>query len=149
MNRCTISPRFTRRAIGLALAGWLLGTFCTANAQQSVRTFPPTALRGTLQVTNPPELLLDGKAERLSPGARIRGANNLLVMSGAIVGQSLVVAYVRNPLGQLHEVWILNATEARLPMAGAPAASNITNADYGPAANGTGNATTLSSDIQQ
>jgi hypothetical protein len=71
------------------------------------------------------------------------------VMLGAIVGQSLVVAYARNPLGQLHEVWILNATEARMPMAGAAAASNITNADYGPAANGTGNATTLSSDIQQ
>jgi hypothetical protein len=149
MNRCTTSPLFTRRALSLVLAGLLLGSTSIASAQQSVRTFPPNALRGTLQVTNPPELLLDGKAERLSPGARIRGANNMLVMSGAIVGQSLVVAYVRNPLGQLHDIWILNATEARMPMAGAAAASNITNADYGPAANGTGNATTLSSDIQQ
>ena len=100
-------------------------------------------------MTNPPELLLDGNAERLSPGARIRGENNLLVMSGSIAGQSLVVAYVRNPQGQLHDVWILNATEAQMPMAGAPAASNIVNADYGPPATSTGNASTLSSSVQQ
>jgi hypothetical protein len=149
MNRCTDSSSWTRRrALTLTLAGALLAT-SLASAQQAVRPFPPQTQRGTLQVTNPPEVLLDGKAERLSPGARIRGVNNLLVMSGAIVGQSLVVAYVRNPLGQLHDIWVLNATEARLPMTGAPAASNITNADYGPAANGTGNATTLSSDTQQ
>jgi hypothetical protein len=149
MNRCTDSSSWTRRrALTLTLAGALLAT-SLASAQQAVRPFPPQAQRGTLQVTNPPEVLLDGKAERLSPGARIRGVNNLLVMSGAIVGQSLVVAYVRNPLGQLHDIWVLNATEARLPMAGAPAASNISGADYGPPANSTGNTTTLSSDTQQ
>jgi hypothetical protein len=62
-------------------------------------------------IISPPEVLIDGKPARLSPGARIRGANNMLVMSGALVGQAVVVNYVREPLGLVHEVWILNAAE--------------------------------------
>jgi hypothetical protein len=66
-----------------------------------------------MQVTQPPELLINGKAERLSPGARIRGSNNMMVMSGALVGQSLVVKFVREPLGLVHEVWVLTEAEAQ------------------------------------
>jgi hypothetical protein len=69
-------------------------------------------------------LLLNGQKARLSPGARIRGVNNLLVMSGTLVGQSLTVNYVRDAQGMVHEVWLLNATEAQQRMPGAPAASN-------------------------
>ncbi len=119
MNRCC------HAAATLAfLIPVFFGAGHNANAQESVRPFPTTALRGTLQVTNPPEVLLDGRPTRLSPGARIRGVNNLLVMSGSLVGQALVVNYVRDPQGQLHDVWLLNATEARQRMADAVPASN-------------------------
>ena len=43
-------------------------------------------------VTQPPNVTLDGQPDRLSPGSRIRGANNMLQMSGALVGQNLLVA---------------------------------------------------------
>jgi hypothetical protein len=66
-----------------------------------------------MQITQPPELLINGKAERLSPGARIRGTNNMLVMSGALIGQNLVVKFVREPLGLVHEVWVLTPAEAQ------------------------------------
>jgi hypothetical protein len=82
-----------------------------ATAQTS-RPFPATALRGALTVTQPPEVLLNGNAERLSPGARIRGANNMLQMSGALVGLNLLVHYTREPSGLVQDVWILTPEEA-------------------------------------
>lgn len=71
------------------------------------------ALRGTLEVTLPPQVLLDGKADQLSPGARIHGSNNMLLLSGSLVGQSpLAVNYTRAIGGALSEVWVLTETEA-------------------------------------
>ena len=147
MNRCPHLPAPRTPAWRIALIATLLGLSLSASAQQSVRPFPANALRGTLQVTNPPELLLDGRTARLSPGARIRGENNLLVMSGSLVGRSLVVNYVRDAQGMVHEVWVLNTTEAQQKMPGAPAASNYTS-DYAPAATA-GTGTTATTTPQQ
>jgi hypothetical protein len=114
MNRCfTKHPSRLRRTL-LALP--LLGVAALAQAQINVRPFPPNAVRGTMVVTYPPVIQMDGKADRLSPGSRIRGTNNLLVLSGSIVGQSLVVNYVRNPTGEVHDVWILTDAEAALKL---------------------------------
>lgn len=79
-----------------------------------IRPFPANAQLGILQVLQPPVILLNEKYEQLSPGSRIRGANNMLVMSGALVGQNLLVKYVREPHGLIHEVWILNPAEVQL-----------------------------------
>ncbi|QDL56677.1 hypothetical protein EXZ61_05320 [Rhodoferax aquaticus] len=82
-----------------------------AQVSQSVRPFPATAKRATMVVTAPPELTLNGKTERLSPGARIWSDTRMLTMSASLVGKSVVVNYVREPMGLIHEVWILNAAE--------------------------------------
>ena len=119
MKRCFAHP-FSRRTGRLATAALAAAMFWAlapaAQAQFSNRPFPPTALRGTMVVTNPPELLMNGKPDRLSPGARIRGANNMVVMSGAIVGQNLLVNFVREPNGMVHDVWILTEAEAKTPL---------------------------------
>ena len=81
-------------------------------AAQTSRPFPATALRGALQVTQAPELQLNGHAARLSPGARIRGADNMLQLSASLTGQSLLVHYTLEPSGLVHEVWILTPDEA-------------------------------------
>lgn len=86
----------------------------------AVRNFPPKVQRGTLTVTAPPEVLLNGKPDRLSPGARIRGTNNMLAMSGTLIGTPLVVNYLREPNGMLHDVWILTALEAQIQPAATP-----------------------------
>ncbi len=109
MNRCI--PPTARRAL-LTLAG--LGLCSLALAQTAPRSFPASALRGTLVVNQPPAITIDGRAAQLSPGARIRGPNNLLVLSGAIVGQELIVNYTVEPHGLVHDVWILTAAEAAL-----------------------------------
>ena len=103
MNRCL---RTLLAPVAIVLT---LGSAC---AQDIIRqTIPGNAKLGVMKVTLPPEVLMDGKVDRLSPGARIRAENNMMVVSGALSGQSLLVAYVREPQGMLHDVWILNAAE--------------------------------------
>ena len=121
MNRCTAktsflkSSRVMRIAAPVALLAGLVLASLGSTAQVVTRPFPPTAVRGILTVTQPPEVLMDGKADRLSPGARIRGTNNMLVMSGALMGQAMRVNYTREPNGYIHEVWVLTDAEASLP----------------------------------
>ncbi|MBS0449209.1 MAG: hypothetical protein JSR59_25085 [Proteobacteria bacterium] len=83
-----------------------------ATAQQIARNFPQNALRGALVVEAPPEIMLNGRPARLAPGARIRGQDNLLQMSAALVGQHLLVNYTLDPLGLVYDVWILRQDEA-------------------------------------
>ena len=99
--------------LGLAL---LAGS---AFAQGLQRSAPADVTLGRLTVTAPPEITLDGKADRLSPGARIRDLNNMLVLSGGLVGKSLPVVYRRDGAGLVHEVWELTEAEyAKLGGAG-------------------------------
>jgi len=118
MNRCNAFPaKPSRRSLlAVVLATPLLALPAQAWAQSDVRPFPPSAERGVMVVTYPPIVQLNGKPDRLSPGARIRGQNNMLVMSGAVVGQNLLVNFVRNPMGELHEVWVLTPAEAALKL---------------------------------
>lgn len=117
MNRC-LSFFFS---FVLVLAGAIT---LQAHAQmQETQRIPPiaaSAQRGMLRVVAPPEVLLDGHPARLAPGARIRQSNNLLVVSGALIGQDLLVRYTRDSLGLIHEVWVLTAAEAAIGAAPAP-----------------------------
>ena len=102
-----------------------LAAVCTAAAMpaaaQEPRNFPASALRGEISITQPPDLSLNGQPARLAPGARIRGQNNLLLLSGALVGQRLVVHYTRDPSGNLLDVWVLTPAElARRPWPSTP-----------------------------
>ena len=115
MNRCT-----TQYLIGalFALAASASLAPLPASAQSAefkpaVRQFPAAARRGEMVVLAPPSISLDGKEDRLSVGSRIRDVNNMLVMSGTLVNQKLVVNYTRESAGNVHEVWILNSEEAR------------------------------------
>ncbi|MDT7837500.1 hypothetical protein [Aquabacterium sp. OR-4] len=79
---------------------------------QMARNFPATALRGTLQITQPPEALLNGQAVRLAPGGRIRDLQNMQQLSGQLVGEKLAVHYTLEPgTGLVKDVWILRADE--------------------------------------
>ena len=89
-------------------------TDALANLPPDAQRIPPISAKsqyGVLRVVAPPEVLLNGKPARLSPGSRIRGTNNLMVMSGSLVGQDLKVRYTLEPLGLVHEVWILTPRE--------------------------------------
>lgn len=124
MNRC-FKARFLPLCAALLLALPLALAHQNAAAQSeypahentTVRPFPAKAVRAVLVVTQTPSILIDGNPARLSPGARIHGANNMQVLSASLTGQQLLVNFVREPNGMVHEVWILTAAEARLPQA--------------------------------
>ncbi len=116
MNRCHNALHSRSAAVCRLLLGAGLAAICLASlAQTSVRQFPKNALRGTLVVAAAPAITLDGKADRLSPGARIRGTQNTVLMSNTLIGQPLVVNYTREAAGMVHDVWILTAAEAAMP----------------------------------
>ncbi len=89
------------------------------------RQFPPNALRGRMKVLQGAEIVIDGKLERLSPGARIRGPQNTLVMTGAIAGEEYIVNFVRDAYNNIHQVWILTALEAKQKIKSGTPESNI------------------------
>jgi hypothetical protein len=86
--------------------------FTLPSAAQVQRNFPPNALRGELVVGAIPQVSLNGAAAALAPGARIRGQNNLLQISGSLVGAKLLVHYTLDTDGQIRDVWILTPEEA-------------------------------------
>ena len=108
MLRCARS--FIRLVSAFACASAIV-TALPAAAQMP-RNFPATALRGEIVGSQPPELLLNGRPARLSPGARIRDEANLLQVSSVLAGQRLVVHYTVDLSGQVSEVWILTPDEA-------------------------------------
>jgi hypothetical protein len=111
-------------------AGLFFSSTAHAQATQeqapTLRPFPANALRGELQVTDPPNVLLNGKADRLAPGARIRSQQNMFVVSGAIIGQAYAVNYTREASGLLRDVWILTPEEAAVKRPTASGAIGVT-----------------------
>ena len=100
----------------VALALFLGAASLPALAQPVQRPFPANALRGELTIGQPPTAQLNGQPARLAPGARIRGEDNLLLMSGTIVGRKLAVHYTVDQYGLVKDVWVLTADErARKP----------------------------------
>lgn len=102
MNRCVLTA--------------VLATVVAASmpcAAQMARNFPAAALRGTLQITQPPEALLNGQPARLAPGGRIRDLQNMQQLSGRLAGETLLVHYTLEPgTGLVKDVWILRPDEA-------------------------------------
>lgn len=81
-------------------------------AAQTQRNFPQNALRGALVISSPSDALLNGQPARLAPGLRIRGQNNMLVLSGSLLGLKLLVNYTVDIQGLVKDIWILTPEEA-------------------------------------
>jgi len=99
--------RWTRVLLsGLAFAA------TAAFGQAVMRDAPKDVKPAMITVSaTPPIIAVDGKPDRLSPGARVRDRNNMLVLSGALAGKTLYTVYKRDSAGLVHEVWLLNEEE--------------------------------------
>ena len=100
------------RCVTLAATALAISALAGPAFAQLQRSFPATALRGELQIVQPPEAVLNGRAARIAPGVRIRGADNLLKVSGAVAGQRLLVHYTLDNGGLIRDVWVLRPDEA-------------------------------------
>ena len=84
----------------------------TPSPPSLVREAPKDVKTGIITVSaTPPAIAVDGVADRLSPGARIRDRNNMLVLSGQVAGKQMYTVYRRDAAGLVHEVWLLNYEE--------------------------------------
>ena len=82
-----------------------------------MRNFPDNAQRGLMQVAPLPELTINGKRLRTTPGFRLFDTQNRLVFAHTLQGQTLTVNYVIEPsTGWLHQVWLLTPEEAQLKL---------------------------------
>ena len=100
------------RCVFALLAALCLGIAVFPATAQVQRNFPAATLRGALVVENGSEIRLNGEPARLAPGARIRGQNNMIAMSGSLAGQRLLVNYTFDMHGHVRDVWILTPEEA-------------------------------------
>ena len=83
-----------------------------ALAQGFVREAPRDVKPAVIAVSaTPPIITVNDQADRLSPGARIRDRNNMLVLSGGLAGKTLYTVYRRDSAGLVHEVWLLSPEE--------------------------------------
>jgi hypothetical protein len=79
---------------------------------QQLRAFPQGALRGEIEIVSPTAVKLNGRLTTLSAGSRIRNEDNMVQVSGGMVGKRFTVNYTHDLTGQVNDVWILNAAEA-------------------------------------
>jgi len=124
MNRCPSLPLFLRAQTLALLAAFFALAAPLAQAQQAeLPRSPPIAAhaqRGVLRVVQPPQALLNGQPVLLAPGARIRDRSNLLVVTGALLNQDVLVRYTVDTLGLVHEIWVLTDAEAAQPVPARP-----------------------------
>ena len=109
MNRCA------QLSLALALAGTLAALApapaAAQDGQSLRRNFPQNALRAGIVFGTPPAVALNGVATRTAPSLRIHGLDNMMVMSGQLVGAQAVVDYTTDLQGAVKEIWILSALE--------------------------------------
>lgn len=104
MNRWTLT----------ALAGFALAATAVSAQVSSIRSAPKDVKPAIIAVSaTPPIITLDGKADRFSPGARIKDRDERLVLTGTLAGKSVYTVYRRDAAGLVHEVWLLNEEEFR------------------------------------
>ena len=118
MNRCPkspVTPFFIAACALLAVASMAFHQEARAE-----RGFPLKTERAEMKFVELPDVLLNGKPERLAHAVRVRDERNAIVMPGTVNGRSAVVNYLRDARGQVREVWILSPQEAAIPLKPVP-----------------------------
>jgi len=93
--------------------------FCLFCALSSVawgqfRSIPVEAKRGEIRSLGNMDVEIYGKAMRLSPGAQIRDAGNMIVLPTAVPAGAKV-KYQLDPQNLVNRVWILSPQEVAQP----------------------------------
>lgn len=90
-------------------------TLSTMAQVQRIVSIPAAAKRATFAFSGGPDVLVDGRAARLAPGARIFDRNNYLQMHGAVTGTLKVKYLLEATTGLVQSVWILTDEEIATP----------------------------------
>jgi len=99
-----------RTSLTFLLAAWAATALPAAAFE---RPFPPHAKRGKMTPAPYPDIVINGKARRMTPASRIFNEDNLIVMPASLRGSNIVVNYAEDGDGDIERIWILDAFEAR------------------------------------
>ena len=90
---------------------WILAAALLANpAAAQLRTIPSDAKLGEIRHLQEMLVELDGKPQRLAPGAQIRDADNRLLLPVSLT-EKQSVKYLVDAQGMVHRIWVLTAEE--------------------------------------
>ena len=89
----------------------LIAAFVAATAMAQLRIIPDDAERAEIRHVEQNIIELNGKQERLAPGAQIRDQANRVIVPAALE-PGVLVRYLRDASGAVSQVWILTPEEA-------------------------------------
>jgi hypothetical protein len=114
LQKCLHARRpLAGRALGLAFSLVLAALSAGLLALPAqARPFPAQAKTAQFAITDYPNITLDDKARTLSAAAKIRNADNLIVMPLTLGTATYLVKYTEDMAGQIDRIWILSAAEA-------------------------------------
>ncbi|MEW6690446.1 MAG: hypothetical protein AB1452_15315 [Pseudomonadota bacterium] len=98
------------------LRGLLFALFAVlaGAAEAQLRSIPAEAKRGVIRHIEAMDLEIDGRRQRLSPGAQIRDARNMVVLPAALP-PGVLAKFVLDAQGMVARVWLLSPEEAAQP----------------------------------
>ena len=96
-----------RKTLVLLMISCLLGP--AAWAQQ--RMFPEHAKPGAIKSVQYPEIKIDGRWYRLSPGVRLVDQRNTAILP-TMLPDAGPVAYIQDAMGFISDLWLLTPQEA-------------------------------------
>jgi len=85
---------------------------CAASAMAE-RNFPQDAKRGEMKAFRYPYMKIGDKTLHMSAGSRIFNEQNFIIMPSSLQKQAAQVMFSTDIGGELSEVWLLTAEEAR------------------------------------
>jgi len=96
------------------LAVGLLVFACAGAALAQLRHIPAEAKRGEIRHVQGMAVEINGRQQRLAPGAQIRDASNFVMVPAALPADA-VIKYLLDANGMVRRVWILTPQEAAQP----------------------------------
>ena len=104
--------RLAVQVLGALLLSIMVG-IAAAPAQAQIRPIPANAKLATLKLGVFPDAVLNGKAIRLGPGARIYNRDNIIIIPSTLKDVTMVVAFATGSLGEVVSAWILTDQEIK------------------------------------
>ncbi len=86
---------------------------CCAASAMAERNFPQKAKRGEMKAFQYPYMKIGDKTLHLSAGSRIYNEQNFIVTPSSLQKQSAHVMFATDAGGELSEIWLLTAEEAK------------------------------------
>jgi hypothetical protein len=86
---------------------------CCATTALAERNFPQKATRGDMTAFKYPYMKIGDKSLRMSAGSRIFNERNFIIMPASLQKQTAPVMFITDMRGELSEIWLLTAEEAK------------------------------------